>query len=70
MKFRFLSLLLAAALLLTACASTEGQVNSPKKPAVDVTSDSLYVQQVADLPDDFTCPWCKHPADDFEPIYG
>ena len=53
MKFRFLSLLLAAALLLTACASTEGQVNSPKKPAVDVTSDSLYVQQVADLPDDF-----------------
>jgi flavin reductase (DIM6/NTAB) family NADH-FMN oxidoreductase RutF len=22
------------------------------------------------LPDDFTCPWCKHPADDFEKISG
>lgn len=53
MKFRSLFLLLAAVLLLTACASAEGQVNSSKKPAVDVTSDSLYVQQVADLSDDF-----------------
>ena len=22
------------------------------------------------LPDDFTCPWCKHPAEDFEKISG
>lgn len=29
-----------------------------------------YVHESPDLPDDFTCPWCKHPADDFEPIYG
>ena len=23
-----------------------------------------------DLPDDFTCPLCAHPAEDFEPIYA
>ena len=22
------------------------------------------------LPDDFTCPWCKHPAEDFEKVSG
>lgn len=29
-----------------------------------------YEYEGAELPADFTCPWCKHPADDFEPIYG
>ena len=23
-----------------------------------------------DMPAEFICPWCKHPAEDFEPIYG
>ncbi len=27
-----------------------------------------YVHQSDTLPDDFICPWCKHPASDFEPI--
>ena len=29
-----------------------------------------YVHEGEELPDDFICPWCKHPASDFEPIYG
>ena len=29
-----------------------------------------YVYEGETLPDDFICPWCKHPASDFEPIYG
>ncbi len=29
-----------------------------------------YEYEGAELPADFICPWCKHPADDFEPIYG
>ena len=27
-----------------------------------------YVYEGAELPEDFVCPWCKHPASDFEPI--
>ena len=27
-----------------------------------------YVHEGEELPDDFICPWCKHPADDFEKI--
>ena len=27
-----------------------------------------YVHDSETLPDDFVCPWCKHPASDFEPI--
>lgn len=27
-----------------------------------------YVYEGEDLPADFICPWCKHPASDFEPI--
>ncbi len=29
-----------------------------------------YEYEGGELPSDFLCPWCKHPADDFEPIYG
>lgn len=29
-----------------------------------------YEYEGAVLPEDFKCPWCKHPAEDFEPIYG
>ncbi len=27
-----------------------------------------YVYEGDPLPDDFVCPWCKHPASDFEPL--
>lgn len=27
-----------------------------------------YIYEGDTLPDDFICPWCKHPASDFEPI--
>ncbi len=27
-----------------------------------------YVYEGDPLPEDFVCPWCKHPAEDFEPI--
>ena len=29
-----------------------------------------YEYEGAELPADFICPWCKHPVEDFEPIYG
>lgn len=29
-----------------------------------------YVYEGEELPADFVCPLCKHPASDFEPIYG
>ena len=28
-----------------------------------------YYYEGAELPADFVCPWCSHPADDFEPVY-
>ena len=28
-----------------------------------------YEYESAELPDDFVCPWCGHPASDFEPMY-
>lgn len=27
-----------------------------------------YIYEGDTLPDDFICPWCKHPASDFEPL--
>ena len=27
-----------------------------------------YVHEGEELPEDFVCPWCKHPAEDFEQI--
>jgi rubrerythrin len=27
-----------------------------------------YVYEGDPLPEDFICPWCKHPASDFEPL--
>lgn len=29
-----------------------------------------YVYEGSELPDDYTCPICKHPKEDFEPVYG
>lgn len=28
-----------------------------------------YIYEGEDLPADFICPWCKHPASDFEPVW-
>ena len=27
-----------------------------------------YVHEGDELPEDFVCPWCKHPASDFEKV--
>lgn len=44
---------------------------SPEKKIVGwVCKICNYVYEGAELPADFTCPLCKHPASDFEPIYG
>ncbi len=48
------------------------------KPAAPTTGKIIgwrckicgYVHNSAELPSDFTCPLCGHPADDFEPIYA
>jgi flavin reductase (DIM6/NTAB) family NADH-FMN oxidoreductase RutF/rubredoxin len=47
----------------------------PQKPAEDKKIIGWkckicgYYYEGADLPADFICPWCGHPADDFEPVY-
>mgnify|MGYP002513596421 CR=1 FL=1 len=45
--FRFFTLVLLAALIFTACDA------EPARKELNVTSDSLYVQKVENLPDDF-----------------
>ncbi len=47
------------------------------KPAVNAEKKIIgwkckicgYIYEGSELPKDFTCPLCSHPADDFEPIY-
>lgn len=48
---------------------TETATESAKKPKAWVCKVCGYVYEGAELPPDFVCPWCKHPAEDFEPIY-
>lgn len=52
------------------------QSNIKPKPQVEVKKEDKekwvckicgYVHE-GELPDDFICPWCKHPAEDFERI--
>ncbi|MBQ8587668.1 MAG: glycosyl hydrolase 53 family protein [Oscillospiraceae bacterium] len=50
---RFLALLLAMILTFTACGSSSEESQPPETPAEPVTSDSLYVQKVENLPEDF-----------------
>ena len=40
----------------------------PKKIKGHVCKICGYVYEGEDLPTDFICPWCKHGAEDFEPI--
>ena len=44
---RFLTMVLLAAMVLAACSP------GPARKEINVTSDSLYVQRVENLPDDF-----------------
>lgn len=39
-----------------------------QKPKGYVCRICGYVHESDTLPDDFVCPWCKHGAEDFEPI--
>ena len=41
---------------------------APKKKVGYVCTICGYVYEGETLPDDFVCPWCKHGAEDFEPI--
>ncbi|MBQ4565133.1 MAG: glycosyl hydrolase 53 family protein [Oscillospiraceae bacterium] len=50
---RFLALLLAMILSFTACGSSSEESQPPEPPAEPVTSDTLYVQKVENLPEDF-----------------
>ncbi len=40
----------------------------PEKKKGYVCKICGYVHEGEELPPDFVCPWCKHPASDFEPI--
>ena len=42
----------------------------PQKPKAKAYECSIcgYVYEGDPLPEDFICPWCKHPASDFVPI--
>ena len=53
MKKHMLSFLLAAALLLSACTPAADPAAPSKKPEVNVASESLYVQKVDNLAEDF-----------------
>lgn len=50
---RFLALLLTMILTFTACGSSSEESQAPEPPAEPVTSDSLYVRKVENLPEDF-----------------
>ncbi len=40
----------------------------PEKKKGYVCKICGYVHEGEELPPDFVCPWCKHPASDFEPL--
>ena len=43
--------------------------SATKKPKAWVCKICGYTHEEEELPPDFVCPWCKHPAEDFEPVY-
>lgn len=51
---------------ITASAPT---AKAAKKPKAWVCKICGYTHEEEELPPDFVCPWCKHPAEDFEPVY-
>ena len=52
-NIRFLALLLTMILTFTACGSSSEESQPPEPPAEPVTSDTLYVRKVENLPEDF-----------------
>ena len=50
------------------------KAESPQKPEKKIVGWRCkicgYEYQGAELPADYECPLCGHPAEDFEPIYG
>ena len=50
-------------------ASAPASESAAKKPKAWVCKICGYTHEEEELPPDFICPWCKHPAEDFEPIY-
>lgn len=44
------------------------QEETEKKTKKWVCKICGYVHEGEELPEDFICPWCKHPASDFEPM--
>lgn len=48
-------------------ANIKPKPEKPKKTAWQCTICG-YTAEVEELPDDFTCPWCKHPKSDFVKI--
>ena len=55
------------------------EVKAEEKPAIEPKEKKIvgwsckicgYYYEGETLPEDFICPLCKHPASDFEPIYG
>ena len=50
------------------------QSNIKKAPKADAPKKGFictvcgYIYEGDTLPDDFICPWCKHPASDFKPL--
>ena len=49
--------------------SASAPVAENKKPKAWVCKICGYTHEDENLPPDFVCPWCKHPAEDFEPVY-
>ena len=52
-----------------AATSAGAPATESKKPKAWVCKICGYTHEEEELPPDFVCPWCKHPAEDFEPIY-
>ena len=44
------------------------KVEEPSQKGKWVCKICGYVHEGDELPDDFICPWCKHPASDFEKV--
>lgn len=51
-----------------ATAEAEKPAEGEKKQGKWVCKICGYTHEGEELPDDFICPWCKHPAEDFERI--
>lgn len=52
------------------------QANIKPRPQTEPSKAEKWVCKICGyvhegpLPEDFTCPWCKHPAEDFEKVSG